>query len=235
MTNFPNNWNSRAAGSPASPIVCIVNFPAEADSGGTEELTEVLAKFMEDLATAERASRPAEVAAVLLSETVEFIDFSPVHGLEMDFETDFEAPSDKGGGENIPRGINEALDLVEQRTRKYREEGISHFPPLVFFFTNGGMANLPSEELAQVRQRLEHEDEIRRTRFIAITLDESDLPDLHQLCPPGRPPVFLESTDLNVARFGLDSWKGCGCMKKRQESEDNNILELEPFDEYLNQ
>ena len=237
MRNFPDSWNSKDEG-PTWPIVCIVNRAAATDSGeGMEEFDQTLAQFKEGLAADERASWPTEVAVVVVRETVECIDFSPVQDFEADFEVDFKAPSGNGGGANIAQGINEALDLVVQRTQKYHAEGISNFPPLVFFFTVGRLDHIPSEELTQVRQRLEHEDEIRRARFIAVAMEESDLADLQQLCQPYRPPVCLEGTELNVARliaYGLDSWPGCDCRRRCQESEDSYVLTLEPIDEYIN-
>ena len=230
MRNLPNGWNSRDEG-PLWPIVCIVNrSAATGPGGGMEEVNQALAQFKEDLAADERGSRRTEVAAVLLEETVECIDFSPVQ--------DFEAPPPvPSGGANLAQGIEAALDLLEQRTQECREKGIPFFPPMVLLLTAGGLGHIPSEELAQARQRLQYEEEEGHVRFFAFATKVGDLADLHQLCPPYRPPLCLEDTELNVVRLIVDGFGpsvDCGYRGERTKSGALYLPTLEPFDEYLN-
>ena len=93
-------------------------------------------------------------------------------------------------------GINKALDMLQERKRQYRENGISHYRPWVFMITDGAPYGEEQYLLTQAAQRIKEEEASKRVAFFSVGVEGADIQALQELTV--REPIKLKG--LNFQR-----------------------------------
>lgn len=126
-------------------------------------LNDGLKSFRDELAADPLASQRVEVAIV---------EFNTRPRIVQEFVTsdDFFPPTlNAGGTTDLVGGVNQALDLLQQRKRQYAANGVAYYRPWAFLITDGEISN-PE----QVAQRISAEEEKRGVTFFAVGVESAN-------------------------------------------------------------
>ena len=159
------------------------------------ELNEGLVLFKECIADDEVAAARTELAVVA---------YNAESRLEHDFATapNFEPPILRaGGGTKISSGINQALDLVEERKMVYRANGITYYVPWVWLLCDGYPQHDTPEEWEMAKERVKRVEGDRQVSFFVVGVgDEADMRELNTIGD-------REALKLNGLNFkGMFQW-----------------------------
>jgi uncharacterized protein YegL len=91
-------------------------------------------------------------------------------------------------------GINKALDLLQERKRQYKNNGISYYRPWVFLITDGAPYGEEDYLLVQVAQRVKEEEANKRVAFFAVGVEGADMNILQQISV--RSPIKLKGLNF---------------------------------------
>lgn len=147
--------------------------------GRIHELNEGLAILAEELRGDTLASLRVEIAIVAFGGGVD---------IRQDFATvDRFAPPQLGAYGDTPLGsaITTGLNLIQERKRQYKANGVAYYRPWMFLITDGA----PTDNWQPAAQRLRDETERKKVAFFAVGVQGADLNVLRQLSP--RAPVML--------------------------------------------
>lgn len=117
--------------------------------GGTtaiEELTKGIEYFYEAIKSDEVSKYTAEVAIVVFNNDAEIVlDFANIDRQEM--------PSLVASGEtSIGKGVNLALDILEERKKEYSSKGVDYFQPWMVLMTDGYPTDDPTTAISRVKK-----------------------------------------------------------------------------------
>jgi uncharacterized protein YegL len=142
---------------PRCACVLILDTSGSMAGGRIDALNAGLRVFRDELAADEVASKRVEVAIV---------EFNTEPRVVQDFVTaeEFFPPVLKAGGTtNMAGGVNQALDLLQQRKRQYGLNGVPYYRPWAFLITDGEIS-----DTQQVAQRVSDEESKRGVSFFAV-------------------------------------------------------------------
>lgn len=171
---------------PRCPVVLLLDKSGSMSGAPIEHLNEGLRVFQRDVSQDPLASRRVEVAIV---------SFGPVTS-DTDFVTanSFIPPTLRPEGDTpMGRAIIVALDMLTDRKRAYRENGIAYYRPWIFLITDGA----PTDQWAEAARRIREEEAAKRIAFFAIGVEGADFNKLAQIAV--REPIRLKGlrfTDL---------------------------------------
>ena len=164
---------------PRCPCVLLLDTSASMSGAAIAELNTGLQTFAAELSRDEVAMSRVEVAIV---------GFGPVNIIQ-DFVTagQFEPPTLPATG-NTPMGqaIELALDMLDQRKRTYRENGVSYFRPWVFMITDGA----PTDSWKAAAARLQDAENNKKVSFFAVGVGGANMDVLSQIAV--RQPLKLQ-------------------------------------------
>lgn len=150
-------------------------------------LNESLRTFKDNLTQDPLASRRVEVAVVAFDDASRVIqDFVAADQFVPPILT-------TKGVTSMGSGILTALDLVQQRKRKYQENGVSYYRPWIFMITDGA----PTDSIEVARQRIKEDEASKRIAFFAVGVQGADMEKLTYISV--RAPVLLNG--LNFAEM----------------------------------
>lgn len=146
-------------------------------------LNEGLRVLRDEIAADPVASRRIDLAIVTFGDNQALIVQDFVNA------TAFEPPTLAASG-NTPMGlgIHTGLDLIEQRKRSYREQGIEYLRPMVLLDTDG----MPTDDWTSAAERVHREESDHKIMFFAVGFGDVNMVTLTQIAPPNRPPVRLD-------------------------------------------
>ncbi len=150
-------------------------------------LNKGLQSFQQDLQEDALAKRRVEVAIVTFGN----------NGVQkvQDFVTadQFAAPTLVAGGVTpMGEGINTALDLVTQRKKEYKSNGVAYYQPWVFLITDG--APNPGSPWQEAAERIKAETAAKSLAFFGVGVADADMEVLSQITP--------RAIKLDGLRFG---------------------------------
>lgn len=170
------------ASNPEPRCPCVLLLDVSGSMGGRplEELNAGLATFRDELAADALAMKRVEVGIVT---------FGPVN-VEMPFTgaSTFYPPTLKAQGDT-PTGaaITQALNMVEDRKRDYRANGISYYRPWVFLITDGR----PTDSWTAAAEAVREGEASKKFAFFAIGVQGADMSVLGQIST-ARAPLSLQ-------------------------------------------
>ena len=147
-----------------------------------EELNSGLQRFEHELKSDPIARARVEVAIVTFGKDgVKVLqDFT--------IADEFTAPTlDAEGNTPFGAGAITTLDLVENRKRTYRQNGVEYTCPNIFCKTDGA----PTDDWHPAAERIHREEAQRKIAFFAIGFGQVNMTTLAQIAPPNRPPLLL--------------------------------------------
>lgn len=164
---------------PRCPCVLLLDVSGSMSGRPLDELNAGLTVFKDELSADALAMKRVEVGIVT---------FGPVK-VETPFTSamTFYPPNLQSQGDT-PMGaaITQALNLVEDRKRDYRANGISYYRPWVFLITDGAPTDSWQNAAAAIREG----EASKKFAFFAIGVKDADMDKLRQISV--REPLSLE-------------------------------------------
>ena len=160
---------------PRCPCILLLDVSGSMNGRPINELNAGLVTFRDELLADPLALKRVELGIVT---------FGPVH-VEQPFPSaaNFFPPILFAQGDT-PMGaaITKALDMVEERKREYRANGISYYRPWIFLITDGA----PTDEWQAAANKVFRGEEDKRFAFFSIGVQGADMKTLAQIsvCQP---------------------------------------------------
>lgn len=164
---------------PRCPCVLLLDVSGSMNGRPLDELNAGLATFRDELIADALAMKRVEIGIVT---------FGPVN-VETPFTgaSTFYPPTLQSQGDT-PMGaaITQALNMVEDRKRDYRTNGISYYRPWVFLITDGA----PTDQWQAAAAAIREGEASKKFAFFAIGVKGADMNTLSQISV--REPLSLE-------------------------------------------
>ncbi|EEY7214900.1 VWA domain-containing protein [Escherichia coli] len=174
---------------PRCPCILLLDVSGSMSGRPINELNAGLVTFRDELLADPLALKRVELGIVT---------FGPVH-VEQLFTSaaNFFPPILFAQGDT-PMGaaITKALDMVEERKREYRANGISYYRPWIFLITDGA----PTDEWQAAANKVFRGEEDKRFAFFSIGVQGADMKTLAQISV--RQPLPLQGLQFRE----LFSW-----------------------------
>jgi uncharacterized protein YegL len=124
---------------------------------------------------------------------VAVLSFGPVHVLsEFTTAENFTVPVLQASGVTpMGEAITTGLDLIEQRKKLYREQGISYYRPWVFLITDGQ----PTDDWREAAKRVRSGEDAKAFSFFAVGIEDANMDILAQIV--ARQPLRLRGLDFS--------------------------------------
>jgi uncharacterized protein YegL len=142
-----------------------------------EALNAGLRSLRDDLRDNPLAQKRVEIAIV---------EFNSSARVVQDFTTaaNFEPPTLKAAGvTEMAAGINQALDMIQQRKSKYRSNGVPFYRPWAFLITDGQ----PTSSVDEVARRIQEEEQNKRVIFFSVGVQGADMGCLERFATKNKP------------------------------------------------
>jgi len=178
--------NMEFAENPEPRCPCLLLLDTSESMGGDKirELNAGLVEFALQLRADAMASKRVEVAIVT---------FGPVNVVQPFVTADsFVAPELRASG-NTPIGaaIVRAADLIAQRKRSYRENGIGYYRPWIFMISDGE----PTDDVRRARDVIEQSERAKSFMFYSVGVAGADMRALGRIGV--RQPLRLKGLAFN--------------------------------------
>lgn len=164
---------------PRCPCLLLLDTSGSMNGAPIAELNAGLVGFKDELVSDSLAMKRVEVAV---------ISFGPVN-IENSFHTapNFFPPNLSANGDT-PMGaaIRQGIDLVQQRKKEYRANGISFYRPWVFLITDG----TPTDEWQSAAALIREGESSKSFAFFAVGVAGANMDVLRQISV--RDPLKLE-------------------------------------------
>ena len=171
---------------PRCPVVLLLDISYSMDGSPISELNQGIRAFEQSVKQDAAASARVEVAIV---------SFGGLVRLVQDFVTadDFSATSLAATG-NTPMGeaIIYALDLLEDRKKTYKSNGIQYYQPWILLITDGA----PTDQWQHAAQRIKQAENDKKISFFSVAVKGADINTLKQIAPDTRPPLELKGLNF---------------------------------------
>ena len=180
---------------PESRCLCVLLLDVSMSMNGKpiEELNNGLKTFKDNLIQDELAAKRVEISIVT---------FGPVE-VNTTFTNPylFEAPVLSPQG-NTPMGeaIFKGIELIKQRKKEYRENGISYYKPWIFLITDGA----PTDEWKAAAEAIQKGEKEKAFTFFPIAIQGANMEILKQLSSV-RVPIMLNGLKFNELFLWLSS------------------------------
>lgn len=165
---------------PRVPCVLIIDTSASMQGARIAELNSGLQVYRDELLADPLAAKRVEVAIVTFGGQVK-------RALDFVTAANFQPPNLEVTG-NTPMGeaIKLGLDMIEERKKAYRENGVAYYRPWAFLITDGE----PNDNWQPLAARVHHGEEQKSFCFFAVAVAGANMPVLEKLCV--RKPLWLE-------------------------------------------
>ena len=173
---------------PRCPCILLLDVSGSMNGRPINELNAGLVTFRDELLADPLALKRVELGIVT---------FGPVH-VEQPFTSAANFPPILFAQGDTPMGaaITKALDMVEERKREYRANGISYYRPWIFLITDGA----PTDEWQGAANKVFRGEEDKRFAFFSIGVQGADMKTLAQISV--RQPLPLQGLQFRE----LFSW-----------------------------
>jgi uncharacterized protein YegL len=195
------------------PVVLLLDTSASMAGQPMYELNRGLATFKEDILKDSQASLSVEIAVVKFGGKVKLVqDFTTVDQFNLPQLT-------ADGVTPMGKAIDYALDLVENRKKVYKQNGVQYYRPWVFMITDGAPTDLWEDAAIRLREA----EANNRLLFFAVAVEGADMDTLQEIAPADRPPVLLNGLDFRTLFLWLS-----GSMKRVSSSNVGEAVVLPP-------
>jgi uncharacterized protein YegL len=195
---------------PRCPCVLLLDVSGSMNGRAIDELNAGLNTFRDELSTDALAMKRVEVGIVTFGPVKVEMPFT---GASMFYPPKLEAQGDTPMGE----AIRQALNMLEDRKREYRANGIAYFRPWIFLITDGAPTDQWQTAAASVREG----EESKKFAFFAIGVKSANMDILAQIS--SRTPLSLDGMKFRE----LFSWLSTS-LRSVSRSTPGQAVALEP-------
>jgi uncharacterized protein YegL len=213
VSKAPKLEDIEFAENPEPRCACVLLLDTSSSMSGPRiaALNEGLKLFQETLRQDSLASRRVEVAIVTFDSAVNVVQ-------EFVTVDQFNPPTiGANGNTRMGAGIERALDIVADRKKSYKANGIAYFRPWIFMITDGA----PTDPYETAARRVRQEEENKAVAFFAVGVEGADMERLKEIS--FRAPVLL--AQLNFKELFL--WLSAS-MRKISDSKPGDQTGLPP-------
>jgi len=156
---------------PRIPIVLALDTSSSMSGEPIAELQKGIETFFEAIKSDEIAKTSAEIAIVTFDSSVQtLLDFRSIDVQEVpNLHT--------SGCTNMGRGVNRALDLLEERKEQYRNAGVDYYQPWLVVMSDG----YPTDDISTASERISQLVEHRKLSVFPIAIANADTTVLSRL------------------------------------------------------
>lgn len=208
---------------PRCPCVLLLDVSGSMQGSRIQALNDGVRTFREEVAADSLTALRAEVAVVAFNHQVNVIQ---------DFVTAGEfqpTPLSATGGTCIAAALNTGLDMIDERKRAYRANGIAYYRPIVMLLTDGEPEHDTPEAIEEATRRIRDAEDGRHAAVFSFGIDDdANIAKLSSMMAPGRPAKPLHQAQLD----GIFRWLS-NSMAAISSSQVGDRLSLPSQDEYL--
>jgi uncharacterized protein YegL len=182
MDQIPFGTNDFAENAePRVPCILVLDVSGSMAGEPIRQLNDGLVAFKEELSADSLAAKRVEVAIVTFGQEVTKVcDFTTADG--------FQPPTlSVSGMTPMGQAVTLAMDMLEERKKTYKANGISYYRPWVFLITDGGPNDAGWERAAE---RSMQADKDKKFALFAVGVEEARFDVLVRFTP--REPLRLK-------------------------------------------
>jgi uncharacterized protein YegL len=194
------------------PVILLLDTSSSMAGEPIQELSRGVGTLKEDVLKDTKAALSVEVAIVGFGPVRLIQDFVTIENL-----TTPELVAD--GLTPMGEAIEYALNLLEERKKVYKTNGIQYYRPWIFLITDGAPTDIWQAAAARIRAG----EQERKFCFFAVGVAGADMKTLSQIAPPERPPVLLNGLDFSPMFVWLST-----SMKRVSSSKVGEAIALPP-------
>lgn len=160
---------------PRCASVLLLDVSGSMSGKPLEELQAGLAVYRDELAADDLAKKRVEVAVITFGGTVDVVhQFSTADS--------FLPPSLTSNGDTpMGQAVVTGLDLLDQRKKEYRQNGIQYYRPWVFLITDGAPTDESTPKWAEAVERVHKGEEQKTFSFFAVGVEGANMAKLKEL------------------------------------------------------
>ncbi len=165
---------------PRVPCVLVLDTSTSMQGSRISELNAGLQFYKQELLADPLAAKRVEVAIVTFGgRVIRLVEFCNV--------ADFDPPKLQVRG-STPMGeaIGTALDMIEERKKAYRDNGIAYYRPWAFLISDGE----PNDHWKPVISRVKAGEEQKSFCLFAVAVEGANMDVLEEICV--RKPLWLQ-------------------------------------------
>jgi uncharacterized protein YegL len=169
---------------PRCPCVLLLDTSGSMSGPAIDALNMGLQTFRTDLGKDELASKRVEVAVVEFNSSVNVVqDFIQAK--------EFNPPTlSTTGSTAMGSGLLKALELVKERRKKYKTNGVTAFKPWIFMITDGG----PTDSVVEATTKIQEGEKNGDFVCFAVGVQGADMNALRQIVV--REPKLLDGLNF---------------------------------------
>ena len=208
---------------PRCPCVLLLDVSGSMTGSRIQSLNEGIQVFKQEVTADSLTALRAEIAVVAFNHEISVIQ---------DFVTadEFQPTAlSASGGTCIAAALNRGLEMIEERKRAYRANGIAYYRPIVMLLTDGYPEHDTPEAIQEATDRVREAEDGRHAAVFSFGIDDdADIERLSSIMAPQRPAKPLHQAQLS----GIFRWLS-NSVSAISSSQVGDRIQLPSQDAYL--